>query len=207
MKDYKELSKIEFNREAQKFDNAKGIDIYKVCQNSYSYIIDEVKKEEFQSLVDVGCGTGNSIELLSKEFPERKYVGIDLAENMIAVANKKAIKGAEFLVGDAENLPFEEGQFDTLICKESFHHYPNVENFFKSAYKVLKTGGRLIILDMTILALGRWIDNHILFPIMRKGDAHVYGLHEVELLYISAGFQVERSEKLGNMRFIICGRK
>lgn len=207
VKNYKELSRIEFNREAQKFDNAAGIDIYKMCRQSYSFLIDEIKREKFETLLDVGCGTGNSIELLYKEFPEKKYMGIDLAENMIEAACRKAIPNAGFLVGDAENLPFEEGKFDVVICKESFHHYPQVEKFFQSAYRVLKPGGRLIILDMTIPAAGRWFENHVILPMMKKGDVHVYGLNEVRQLYVSAGFRVERAEKAGKMRFLACGRK
>ncbi len=207
MKDYKELSRKEFNKEAEKFDQAKGMDVYKMCKESYAPILDEVKKEPFESLLDVGCGTGNSIESLKNEFPEKKYTGIDLAENMIAVAKKKRIPGTDFVVGDAENLPFKEAQFDVIICKESFHHYPHVEKFFQSAYRALKPGGRLIILDMAIPAVGRWINNHFILPLMKKGDVHVYGIDEVKRLYRSVGFKVERADKIESMRFIFCGRK
>ncbi len=207
MKDYKELSRKEFNREAEKFDQAKGLDVYSMCKESYTPILEEVKKETFGSLLDVGCGTGNSIERLKDEFPKKKYTGIDLAENMIAVAKKKRIPGADFVVGDAENLPFKEAQFDVIICKESFHHYPHVEKFFQSAYRTLKPDGRLIILDMAIPAVGRWINNHVLLRLMKKGDVHVYDIDEVKRLYRSVGFKIERAEKIEKMRFISCGRK
>lgn len=207
MKNYKELSKNEFNKEAKKFDHAKSTDIYKMCQESYGPLLEEVMKEEFNSLLDIGCGTGNSIEKLYRENWERSYTGIDLAENMIQIARNKELKGVNFLVGDAENLPFEENKFDVIICKESFHHYPNVNNFFESAYRVLKPGGRMIILDMTLPTLGRWIENHIILKLINTGDVHIYELKEVEELYQNVGFKIERLEKIEKARFISTGRK
>lgn len=138
---------------------------------------------------------------------ERSYTEIDLAENMIQIARNKELKGVNFLVGDAENLPFEENKFDVIICKESFHHYPNVNNFFESAYRVLKPGGRMIILDMTLPAFGRWIENHIILKLINTGNVHIYELKEVEELYQNVGFTIERLEKIGEMRFISTGRK
>lgn len=207
MKDYKELSRQEFNREAEKFDNASVTDVYSMCKNSYEPILNEVKEETFETLLDVGCGTGNSIERLCKDLPNKKYVGIDLAEKMVEIAQKKEIKNSRFVVGDAEKLPFSDNQFDVIICKESFHHYPNVEKFFQSAYRVLKPGGRLIILDMTCPAPLRWLYNHVLLKCINKGDVHVYNMREMEKLYADAGFSLEKKRREKEFRFVTVGRK
>ncbi|MFR7358928.1 MAG: class I SAM-dependent methyltransferase [Dorea longicatena] len=47
-----------------------------------------------------------------------------------------------FLVGDSENLPFENESFDVVICTNSFHHYPNPHAFMNEASRVLKNGGK-----------------------------------------------------------------
>ncbi len=208
MKDYKELSRIEFNKEAEKFDKEASTSIYKMCEKGYSYLIDEIKKEKFSSLLDAGCGTGNTIELLSNEFSNEKYIGMDLAENMIKAAKKKKIKNAEFIEGDSENMPFRDEQFDIIICKESFHHYPNVEKFFKECYRTLKKGGRLIIMDVEPpLEVIRWIYNHIILKCVNTGDVHVYNVDETKSLYISNNFKIEYAKKVDGMRFICVGRK
>jgi len=67
MKDYKELSRIEFNKQAEKFDTAKNY--YKVCQDSHDPANKEVAKEPFKNFLDMGCGTGNTIESLIKKLP------------------------------------------------------------------------------------------------------------------------------------------
>ncbi|MBE6071857.1 MAG: methyltransferase domain-containing protein [Clostridium butyricum] len=208
MKDYKELSRNEFDKEAERFDQENKINIYKMCEKGYSYLIDEVKKEQFHSLLDVGCGTGNTISLLNDQFPNKKYTGMDLSENMIKVAKKKNISNASFMTGDAENMPFSNNQFDVIICKESFHHYPNVEKFFKECYRVLKNGGRLIIMDVEPPSkIIRWVYNHIILRFANKGDVHVYNIEETKTLYLSTRFNFESGKKVDKIRFICCGRK
>ena len=208
MKDYKELSRKEFDKEADKFDQEQGMNIYKMCEKGYSYLIDEVKKEQFHSLLDVGCGTGNTITLLNDQFPNKKYTGMDLSENMIKVAKKKNISNALFMTGDAENMPFKDNEFDVIVCKESFHHYPNVEKFFKECYRILKKRGRLIIMDVEPpVEIIRWIYNHFLLHLMNTGDVHVYNIAETENLYRSNGFKLECGKKVDSMRFICSGIK
>ena len=83
-----------------------------------------------------GCGTGPMIELLHEKYPDKHYTGLDLTPEMIHVAQAKNLSNTEFLVGDSENLPFEDDSFDAVICANSFHHYPNPQDFFNSTYRV-----------------------------------------------------------------------
>ncbi|OPJ59562.1 class I SAM-dependent methyltransferase [Clostridium oryzae] len=206
-KDYKELSRVEFNREAHKFDQNNLMDIYNMCKHDYPYILKKLEEETFEKLLDVGCGTGNVITLLHEKYPSRSYTGIDLSEEMIKVAKSKEISSAFFMNGDSENLPFKNEQFDVVICTESFHHYPNPGAFFDGAQRVLKAGGRLIILDVTTWKVFRWIENRLFLPNMNMGDVHIYGRGEMENLYKKHGFKLESCESAGMMRFICCGRK
>ena len=112
---------------------------------------------KFNDVLDCGCGTGPMIQLLHDKYPNKHYVGLDLTPEMINVANAKKLSNTEFVVGDSENLPFEENSFDAIICSNSFHHYPNPQNFFDSAYCVLRKGGRLILRDYTSSNFVVWL--------------------------------------------------
>jgi ubiquinone/menaquinone biosynthesis C-methylase UbiE len=98
-------------------------------------------------ILDLGTGTGFFSLILAAE--GHSLTGIDLTPEMIEAAKAKKMPGVELIVGDCENLPFPDGSFDAVICCQSFHHYPNVQDFFNSLYRVLRPGGRLILRDMT----------------------------------------------------------
>ena len=148
---------------------------------------------------------------LKKKYPEKHYTGIDLTPEMIEVARAKNMPGVELVVGDCEKLPFPDNSFDVVICCQSFHHYPNVQDFFDSVHRVLRPGGRLILRDMTAkTAPVRWFFNHIEMPLINltgHGDVHVYGTEEVRELCRRAGLVLESGEKRGFFRLHCVARK
>ena len=179
---FKDLSKKEFTKAAEKYewDNAG---VYKICRNDYPDILAEIKKEDFNDLLDAGCWTAPMISLLSKDFPDKHYVGIDLTPKMIEVAKRKKIKNAEFVVGDCENLPFPENSFDIVICSQSFHHYPNPQKFFESVKKVLRPWGKLILRDMHLWKWLWYFVNYIELPILNLiwyGDVRIYTKDDIQ---------------------------
>lgn len=205
--EYKELSIKEFTKAAKIYDlDYSGI--YQTCKKNYPDILEEVKKENFETLLDVGCGTGEVIYLLSHDLKDKKYVGLDLTPAMIEAAKLKHIENAEFIVGDAENLPFEENTFDIILCSESFHHYPSPTDFFNSVYKVLKPGGKLILRDYMAEGVINYLVNHVEMPIVNKaghGDVGVYSKSELEEMINSAHLKLEsiRTYKFAKMHAVI----
>jgi len=63
---------------------------------------------------------------------------------------KENFKGREnfhFIKANAEEIPFEDDQFDIIICTNSFHHYLHPDKALKEMYRLLKLGGKVYILD------------------------------------------------------------
>lgn len=209
-KEYKELSVKEFAKAARVYETDKG-GVYKMCKKDYPDVLSELEKEPFTDLLDCGCGPAPMLTLLHEKYPDKHYTGIDLTPEMIEVARAKNMKDVELVVGDCENLPFKDETYDAVICCQSFHHYPNVQNFFNSVYRVLRPGGRLILRDMTAkTAPVRWFFNHIEMPVINlfgHGDVHVYGVEEVSRLCDRAGLKLERGEKRGFFRLHCVARK
>lgn len=209
-KEYKELSVKEFSKAARVYETDKG-GIYKMCKKDYPDILEELEKEEFTDLLDCGCGPAPMLTLLHEKYPEKHYTGIDLTPEMIEVAKSKNMSDVKFIVGDCENLPFEDASFDAVICSQSFHHYPNVQDFFNSVYRVLRPGGRLILRDMTMkTAAVRWFCNNIETPIINllgHGDVRIYGRDEVKGFCDKAGLRMELFECRGFCRMHCVARK
>lgn len=105
------------------------------------------------SILDVGCGTGE-VALLAKTRAKKdgKVYGIDPAPEMIAVARSKAARkelDVDFRVGVIEALPFPDSSLDVVTSSLMMHHLPEdlKRRGLAEIYRVLKSGGRLLIAD------------------------------------------------------------
>ena len=207
---YKELSLKEFTKAAEVYETDRA-GVYKMCKKDYPDVLSELEREPFEDLLDCGCGTAPMLTLLHEKYPEKHLTGIDLTPKMIEVAKAKNMENVELVVGDCEDLPFEDCSFDAVICCQSFHHYPNVQKFFDSVQRVLRPGGRLILRDMTArTGAARWLMNNVEMPVINlagHGDVHVYGKDEVRTLCTNAGLNMEIFEKRDFFRLHCVARR
>lgn len=208
--EYKQLSLKEFTKVASRYESDNA-GIYNMCKKDYPDILEELEKEPFDSLLDAGCGPASMILLLSQKYPEKHYTGLDLTPAMVEQAKKKNISNARFVVGDCENFPFRDNEFDAIICSMSFHHYPNPQAFFDSVKRCLKPGGRLILRDVTSNSkLVCWFMDKIEMPIVNllgHGDVRVPTKEVIVKCCKNAGLTVDKFEIRKGMRLHCVVRK
>ena len=99
-------------------------------------------------LLEVGCGSGYFLKKYSSK--AKSIAGLDLSEVMIGIAikkNKKRIADgtAEFKLGDAAELPWEEGNFSIVTSMGSFIGFPDQQKSLMEMYRVLCPKGRVVI--------------------------------------------------------------
>ena len=104
---------------------------------------------EDSRLLDVATGGGHTALRLSKLYGQ--VVASDLTEPMLDAA-RSFIRGQdasniEFVVADAENLPFEDGSFDAVSCRIAPHHFPSPGRFVQEVARVLRDGGTFLLED------------------------------------------------------------
>ncbi|MBR1454099.1 MAG: class I SAM-dependent methyltransferase [Lachnospiraceae bacterium] len=207
MKDYEALSKKHFNNQAYEYDSNNSYYYSKEGKISSYHIEEYLKNKTFNSLLDVGCGTGFLIDLLSNEHKNAEFYGLDLSDKMIEVANSKRIKNSTFMVGKSNELPYDDEYFDIVVCSQSFHHYPYQDEAVKEAYRVLKKDGIYILSDSGVGGLGAWIDNNIIFKLLPSGDCKVTNKKGIEKILERHKFQIIESEKLTWMVYCVVGKK
>lgn len=208
-KEYKELTIREFTRAAEVYDSDHA-GLYEMCREDYPPVLAELEKEPFTDVLDCGCGTGPMIGLLHSKYPDKHYTGLDLTPEMIRKARAKKLSNTEFVIGDCEHLPFAAGSFDVVICTNSFHHYPEPQDFFDSVYRVLRPGGRLILRDYTSSDFMVWLMNHVEMPLANlcgHGDVRVYTKNEYRAMITRAGFVPVTLEAQKKFRFHMVARK
>jgi SAM-dependent methyltransferase len=101
-------------------------------------------------VLDVGCGTGVFAARVRSAFPLATIWGVDLVAAMLVRGRERrpSEPGRVTLVqGDSERLPFPSGAFDVVTCSNSFHHYPDQMRAVEEMHRVLKPGGKLLLID------------------------------------------------------------
>lgn len=95
-----------------------------------------------KTVLSLGCGSGEDSGYLKKQGAARS-VGMDISKGLIAIA-KKDHPECEFVVGDMEQLPFSDGEFDLVYSSFALHYLSTYEKAFNEAHRVLKPGGILV---------------------------------------------------------------
>lgn len=157
------------------------------------------------NVLDVGCGTGHLLLVLSKTVSKGKLAGIDLSSEMVAQARKKLkqVKNADVRLAEVEHIPHRSGTFDYVACTEAFHHFPRPLEALQEMERVLKKNGKLIMVDINFPPL--FLAN-VLFK-LEPGFVHMYSADEFNALFHRVGLEVVRQERIGVVGLLTVGRK
>lgn len=153
------------------------------------------------AILDVGCGTGvNMLEAARWFAPTRQLCGIDISPGMVEVAAAKAAAlgvPAQFTVGDAERLPYDDGQFDLVICNSVLHWFRDRDAAVREMQRVLKPGGQVAIIGAATPGFQEWfglIDGLVRTTLGRATPPTLPALPtaaEVAALLLKNGFLIE----------------
>jgi ubiquinone/menaquinone biosynthesis C-methylase UbiE len=145
-----ELNKIKWDKWAESADG-KGV-IYEYLRRSQLSVISLLDIKKDMSFLDIGCGTGWAVGQVAKAVDYKgTFYGIDLSSGMIGKARENFMghDNIHFVEASSESIPLADNQFDNIICTNSFHHYLHPEKAMKEIARLLKTGGKIYILDPT----------------------------------------------------------
>jgi ubiquinone/menaquinone biosynthesis C-methylase UbiE/DNA-binding transcriptional ArsR family regulator len=101
-------------------------------------------------VADLGAGEGLLSELLARRC--KKVIAVDNSEKIVAFgaakAKKNNLKNLDFRLGDLEEPPIEAGSVDLVVLSQALHHAGEPAKALASAYKILRMGGQIMILDL-----------------------------------------------------------
>lgn len=101
-------------------------------------------------IADLGSGEGMFSQFLARR--AKKVIAVDHSEKMIAFATASAkrngLDNLEFRLGDLESPPIEDNSIDLAFFSQTLHHAPHPQQAVNAAYRMLRPGGRIVILDL-----------------------------------------------------------
>ena len=172
-------------------------------------ILELAALEPGQSILDVGCGTG-TLALAAKRRvgTTGRVYGIDASPEMLSRAYRKAARAntdVTFLKAFAQDLPFADGQFNTVLTTIMLHHLPrgSRRQCAREAGRVLKPGGRILAVDFGVSSLKHpSLLDHFRRP--RHGSVE---LSELIALFSEEGLHCIQSGPvgIGSLQFVVAG--
>jgi SAM-dependent methyltransferase len=104
-----------------------------------------------QRVLEVGSGRGGGASFIKRYLHPKEVVGVDYSEQAVALCRRRYDQpGLRFIHGDAEDLPFEDDEFDAVVNVESSHCYGSMSTFLSEAVRVLRPGGHFLFADFRL---------------------------------------------------------
>ena len=101
-------------------------------------------------IADLGAGEGALSQLLARQ---AEFVHcVDNSPRMVqvgrALARKQGIRNLDYVLGDIEKVPLKDGSVDVVLLSQALHHAENPRQALAEAHRILRPGGRVLILDL-----------------------------------------------------------
>ncbi|NJX16154.1 bifunctional demethylmenaquinone methyltransferase/2-methoxy-6-polyprenyl-1,4-benzoquinol methylase UbiE [Tamlana crocina] len=117
-------------------------------------VVNMVAETNPETILDIATGTGD-LAINLAETNATKIVGLDISSGMLAIGKEKVKKKGldskiEMVLGDSENMPFEDNTFDAITVAFGVRNFETLENGLKEILRVLKPGGTFVILETSV---------------------------------------------------------
>ena len=156
------------------------------------------------SLLDLGTGTGDLAREALTQFPQSKVVAADFTLEMMRVGQRRG--SLHFTSADALRLPFTDFSFDAVVSGFLMRNVIDLQKVLQEQHRVLKKGGRIVILDTTrpkknFLSPFIWLHMHVVIPLLGRlltgnSDAYRY-LPETTEGFVTAENLASRMAAIG----------
>jgi len=161
-------------------------------------------------ILDVGCGTGTLLTDLARS-GATSLAGVDIAPNILDVARQKlSLEGAkaDLRVADAEDpLPWASESFDVVTLTGALHHFYRPHDALGEIHRVIRQGGRLLIVDPCFFTPLRQLINLYLRVLPHDGDYHFYSAMQACRLLAEQRFDWSEPSRVGRWAYLVCATK
>ncbi len=109
-----------------------------------------IKILNYKVVADLGAGEGTLAQLLAQR--AEKVIAVDLSPKMVefgqSLATQHGLTNLEYRIGDIEEPPIDSSSLDLAILSQALHHAEHPQRAINAAFRILKPGGRVIVLDL-----------------------------------------------------------
>lgn len=107
-------------------------------------LVERLKNEKTRNVLEIACGTGRVTRHLARLISDGgNLIAMDINSDMLDIAKTKMDdEHIKWIVGDGQEIPFEDKSFDTVVCQFGIMFFPDKAKGFSEAFRVLKPGGK-----------------------------------------------------------------
>ncbi|WP_298782192.1 bifunctional demethylmenaquinone methyltransferase/2-methoxy-6-polyprenyl-1,4-benzoquinol methylase UbiE [uncultured Polaribacter sp.] len=140
-----------FDNISEKYDGLNRVISLGIDVKWRKKVVDIVSKNNPKQILDIATGTGD-LALMMADLNPNKIVGLDISAGMLEVGKQKIAKAnltdkIEMIVGDSEDMPFNDNTFDAITVSFGVRNFANLNKGLKEIARVLKPTGVLVILE------------------------------------------------------------